>query len=425
VVGDVEKRIVAQLLALMDGLNKRKGVIVIGATNIPNALDPALRRPGRFDREIAIPVPDVNGRLEILEIHSRGMPLAKNVVLRKIAESTHGFVGADLEALCRESAMICLRGLIGEMDFSLEKIPYEELAKLEVNMDHFSAAMREVEPSAVREVFVEIPNVRWDDVGGLEKIKEELAEAVEWPLAHADLLKQAGVGAPKGILLVGPPGCGKTMLAKALATESKVNFISIKGPALLSKYVGESERQIRDIFKKARQAAPCIVFFDEIDAMMPTRGGEGADSSGVTDRVLSQFLVEMDGVEDLKGVMVLGATNRLDRLDPALLRPGRFDKIVALPLPDEHARLEIFKVRLRGRPLAHDLNIPELASKSKGMSGAQIAAVCDRAAWRAVRRAIAAAENQPDIRHLPGGATPCVLILSDDIENEFKDGQHA
>jgi transitional endoplasmic reticulum ATPase len=269
VVGEVEKRVVAQLLALMDGLNKRQNVIVIGATNIPNALDPALRRPGRFDREISIPIPDRRGRLDILEIHSRGMPLKPDVDMDRLAEITHGFVGADLEALCREAAMICLRDILADLDFSLAKIPYERLAKLEVRMDHFLSALREVEPSAIREVFVEVPNVRWSDVGGLARLKQRLLEAVEWPLRYATLYEQAGVRPPKGILLSGPPGCGKTLLAKAIATESQVNFISVKGPALLSKYVGESERQVRDIFRKARQAAPCIIFFDELDALMP------------------------------------------------------------------------------------------------------------------------------------------------------------
>jgi transitional endoplasmic reticulum ATPase len=390
VVGEVEKRVVAQLLALMDGLTKRQNVIVIGATNIPNALDPALRRPGRFDREIAIPIPDRNGRLDILEIHSRGMPLKPEVDMKRLAEITHGFVGADLEALCREAAMICLRDILADLDFSLAKIPYERLAKLEVGMDHFLAALREVEPSAIREVFVEVPNVRWSDVGGLARLKERLVEAVEWPLRYAPLFAQAGVRPPKGILLSGPPGCGKTLLAKAIANESQVNFISVKGPALLSKYVGESERQVRDVFRKARQAAPCIIFFDELDALMPARGGALSDTP-VTDRVLSQFLAELDGIEELKGVLVLGATNRLDRLDPAVLRPGRFDEVVEIPLPEEAERREIFEVHLRGKPVARNVKISELAARSEGLSGAQIASVCNLAALRAVRRAVARA----------------------------------
>ena len=272
VVGDVEKRVVAQLLALMDGLNKRQNVIVIAATNIPNALDPALRRPGRFDREIAIPIPDRHGRLDILEIHSRGMPLAEDVDMGHLAEITHGFVGADLEALCREAAMICLRRLMPDIDYGLATIPYEQLAQLEVHMDDFLAALREVEPSAIREVFVEVPDVRWEDVGGLKAVKERLKEAVEWPLKYAHLFKKAGIKPPKGILLSGPPGCGKTLLAKAIATESRVNFLSVKGPALMSKYVGESERGVREMFKTARQAAPCIIFLDETEALLPGPG---------------------------------------------------------------------------------------------------------------------------------------------------------
>ncbi|MDZ4241686.1 MAG: AAA family ATPase, partial [Candidatus Omnitrophota bacterium] len=271
VVGDVEKRVVAQLLALMDGLNKRQNVIVIAATNIPNALDPALRRPGRFDREIVIPIPDRCGRMEILEIHSRGMPLAGDVRMEHLAEITHGFVGADLEALCREAAMICLRQIMGEIDFSHAGIPYETLSKLEVRMEDFLSALREVSPSAIREVFVESPNVHWGDVGGLASLKDRLTEAVEWPLKYPHAFEKGGVTPPKGILLVGPPGCGKTMMAKAIATESQVNFISVKGPALMSKWVGESEKGIREIFHKARQAAPCIIFFDEIDSLVPTR----------------------------------------------------------------------------------------------------------------------------------------------------------
>jgi len=392
VAGEVEKRVVAQLLALMDGLNKRHNVIVIGATNIPNALDPALRRPGRFDREIAIPIPDRHGRLDILEIHSRGMPLKPDVDMSRLAEITHGFVGADLEALCREAAMICLRDILADLDFSLAKIPYERLARLEVRMDHFLTALREVEPSAIREVFVEVPNVRWSDVGGLARLKQRLVEAVEWPLSYAPLFEQAGVRPPKGILLSGPPGCGKTLLAKAIANESQVNFISVKGPALLSKYVGESERQVRDVFRKARQAAPCIIFFDELDALMPSRGGAVSDTP-VTDRVLSQFLAELDGIEELKGVLVLGATNRLDRLDPAVLRPGRFDEVVEIPLPEEPERREIFEVHLRGKPVAPNVKISGLAAKSEGFSGAQIASVCNLAALRAVRRAVALASG--------------------------------
>ena len=413
VAGEVEKRVVAQLLALMDGLNQRQNVIVIGATNIPNALDPALRRPGRFDREIAIPIPDRRGRLDILEIHSRGMPLRPDVDMDRLAEITHGFVGADLEALCREAAMICLRDILADLDFSLAKIPYERLATLEVRMDHFLAALREVEPSAIREVFVEVPNVRWSDIGGLARLKQRLVEAVEWPLRYASLFEQAGVRPPKGILLCGPPGCGKTLLAKAIANETQVNFLSVKGPALLSKYVGESERQVREVFRKARQAAPCIIFFDELDAMMPVRGGAASDTP-VTDRVLSQFLAELDGIEELKGVLILGATNRLDRLDPAVLRPGRFDEIVEIPPFDEPERRDIFSVHLRGKPVAPTVNLGELAAKSHGLTGAQIASVCNLAALQAVRRAVALSPGL-DAAKSPAANQAKALIEPDDL----------
>jgi len=395
VVGDVEKRVVAQLLALMDGLNKRQHVIVIAATNIPNALDPALRRPGRFDREIAIPIPDKNGRLDILEIHSRGMPLAESVDMNHLAEITHGFVGADLEALCREAAMISLRRIMPDIDFAAAAIPYEDLAKLEVRMSDFLTALKDVEPSAIREVFVEVPDVHWEDIGGHETLKARLIESVEWPLQYPHLFEQAGTKPPKGILVAGPPGCGKTLLAKAIATESKVNFISVKGPALLSKYVGESEQAVRDVFRKARQASPCIVFFDEIDALVPTRGGGGSDSH-VSERVLSQFLAEFDGVEELKGVLVLGATNRLDMLDPAVLRPGRFDEIIEVPIPDDSDRTEIFRVHLRNKPLETGIEPESLAARTEGFSGADIASACNRAALMAVRRAVAKLAKAPD-----------------------------
>ncbi|HWR11653.1 MAG TPA: CDC48 family AAA ATPase [Rectinemataceae bacterium] len=409
VVGDVEKRVVAQLLALMDGLNKRQNVIVIAATNIPNALDPALRRPGRFDREIVIPIPDRRGRLEILEIHSRGMPLATDVQMEHLAEITHGFVGADLEALCREAAMNCLRQIMGEIDFSQEGIPYETLSKLEVCMDDFLAALREIEPSAIREVFVESPNVHWEDVGGLSALKQRLVEAVEWPLKYPELFEKGGVTPPKGILLAGPPGCGKTLIAKAIATESQTNFISIKGPALISKWVGESEKGIREIFRKARQAAPCIIFFDEIDALVATRGAGTADSH-VSERILSQFLAEFDGIDELRGVLVLGATNRKDMLDSAVLRPGRFDDIIEMIMPNEKEREEIFAVHLRQKPLAKDIHCSELAAKTDGFSGADIAAVARIAAMVAVRRAVKSMENGEEEK-------PEILVLSKDMDD--------
>ena len=386
----VEKRVVAQLLALMDGLKGRGKVIVIGATNIPNTLDPALRRPGRFDREIVIGIPDQWGRLEILEIHSRGMPLAKDVALERLAAITHGFVGADLQALCREAAMAALRGIIPSIDFAAAEIPYDQLYNLEVTMDHFMGALAEVEPSAIREVFTEIPDVAWDDVGGLAQVKEALREAVEWPFQYNDLFAQADTTPPKGILLVGPPGTGKTLLAKAVASQSGANFISVKGPELLSKWVGESERGIREIFRKAKQAHPCIIFFDEIDAMVPIRG---ATSSDVSERVLSQMLTELDGIESLTGVVVLAATNRPDRLDPALLRAGRLEETIRLPLPDTAARRDIFAVHTRTKPLAADVDLDQLASLSVGMSGADIEWVCRRASMNAIRQFLVAGKD--------------------------------
>jgi transitional endoplasmic reticulum ATPase len=386
VVGDVEKRVVAQLLALMDGLDNRGHVIVIAATNIPGALDPALRRPGRFDREISIPIPDKNARLSVLEIHSRGMPLNEDVSLAKLAEITHGFVGADLQALCREAAMLCLRKVIPEIDFDAANISYETLMNLKVSMEHFIGALKEVEPSALREVFVEIPNVGWEDVGGLETVKQQIREAVEWPLKYPDMFKHAQITAPKGILLYGAPGTGKTLMAKAVANETKVNFISVKGPALMSKYVGESERGIRDMFKKAKQAAPCIIFFDELDVIASKRG-EGGDSH-VTERVIGQFLTELDGIEELKGVLVLAATNRMDQIDPALLRAGRFDYLIEIPIPDENGRLMIFQVHTRDKPLEKGVDLKIFAQETGGMTGADIELICKRAALTAIRRAI-------------------------------------
>lgn len=380
----VEKRVVAQLLALMDGLKSRGQIVVIGATNIPNVIDPALRRPGRFDREIFIPVPDRHGRLQILQIHTRGMPLAKDVNVEKLAEITHGFVGADLEALAREAAMAALRKILPKIDFEMAEIPYETLLSLEVTMDNFFEAMKEVEPSAIREVFVEVPDVRWQDVGGLEQIKEELKEAIEWPLRYAEIFKIANTNPPKGILLYGAPGTGKTLMAKAVANESGVNFISVKGPSLLSKYVGESERAIREVFKKAKQASPTILFFDEIESLVPVRGG-GAESSRVAERVISQFLTEMDGIEELKGVMVLAATNRIDLVDPALLRSGRFDLLLELPLPDEKTREDIFTIHTRNKPLADDVDLGRLARETEGRVGSDIEFICRKASMFAIR----------------------------------------
>lgn len=397
----VERRVVAQLLALMDGLESRGQVIVIGATNIPNTLDLALRRPGRFDREISIPIPDKNGRLEILQIHTRGMPLAENVSLERLAEITHGFVGADLEALAREAAMSALRKILPKIDFEMADIPYETLLKLEVTMDNFYEAMKEVEPSAIREFFVEVPDVKWDNVGGLDNIKEELKEAVEWPLKYAEVFKEANTNPPKGILLYGSPGTGKTLLAKAVANESGVNFISIKGPAIISKYVGESERAIREVFKKAKQASPTILFFDEIDAIVPKRSSASTDGH-VTERVLSQFLTELDGIEELKGVLVLAATNRLDLVDGALLRSGRFDLLLELPTPDEKTREEIFKIHTKNKPLAENVDLKNLAKETEGKVGSDIELICRKAALFAIREYLS---KKQDISN-PGNRKP-------------------
>ncbi|OYT62004.1 MAG: AAA family ATPase, partial [Thermofilum sp. ex4484_15] len=335
VTGEVERRVVAQLLALMDGLKSRGQVVVIGATNRPDALDPALRRPGRFDREIAIPVPDKTARREILQVHTRNMPLADDVNLDEIAEITHGFTGADLAALCREAAMHALRRFLPKIDLEREEIPTEVLESLKVTKQDFMEALKDIQPSALREVYVEVPEVHWEDIGGLGEVKQELREAVEWPLKYPDYFEKMGIEPPRGILLYGPPGTGKTLLAKAVATESEANFISVRGPEILSKWVGESEKAIREIFRKARQAAPCIIFFDEIDSITPRRGFR--TDSGVTDRIVNQLLTEMDGITLLRNVIVIGATNRPDILDPALLRPGRFDRIIYVPPPDEKA----------------------------------------------------------------------------------------
>ncbi|MEM2319339.1 MAG: CDC48 family AAA ATPase [Candidatus Bathyarchaeia archaeon] len=384
VTGEVEKRVVSQLLALMDGLKPRGRVVVIGATNRPNAIDPALRRPGRFDREIEIGVPNKQGRLEILQIHTRGMPLAEDVDLEKIASVTHGFVGADLEALCKEAAMRALRRILPQIDFEKETIPAEILNKITVTMSDFMEALKDVEPSAMREVLVEVPTVKWKDIGGLADVKLELQEVVEWPLKYPEIFEHMDAKPPKGILLYGPPGTGKTLLAKAVANESEANFISVKGPELLSKWVGESERAVREIFRKAKQAAPSIIFFDEIDSIAPVRGG-GYGDSHVTERVISQFLTEMDGLEELRGVVVIAATNRPDIIDPALLRPGRFDKLLYVPLPDLEARKEILKIHLNKKPLAEDVNIEELAKETEGYTGADLAAICNTAVMLAIR----------------------------------------
>jgi transitional endoplasmic reticulum ATPase len=384
VMGEVERRVVSQMLSLMDGLEGRGKVIVIAATNRQNALDPALRRPGRFDREIEIKVPDKNGRLEILQIHSRNMPLDTDVDQKKIASVTHGFVGADLEYLCKEAAMKCLRRLLPDLNLEDEKLAPETLDKLIITQNDFNQAIKDVMPSAMREVFLESPDVKWEDIGGLEAVKRELQEAVEWPLRYPDLYAKIGHTVPKGILLHGPSGTGKTMLAKAVATESEANFISVKGPELLSKWVGESERGIREIFRRARQAAPCVVFFDEIDSIAMARGGGmggemGGGSIGTNDRVISQILTELDGISELHGVVVLAATNRPDMIDTALLRPGRFDRIVFVPNPDRRTRKRILEIYVKDKPVGTDVDLEKIADITDGFSGADAAAIVNTA----------------------------------------------
>ncbi len=384
VMGEVERRVVSQMLSLMDGLEGRGKVIVIAATNRQNALDPALRRPGRFDREIEIKVPDKNGRLEILQIHSRNMPLHTDVDQKKIAAVTHGFVGADLEYLCKEAAMKCLRRLLPDLNLEDEKLAPETLDKLIITQSDFNQAIKDVMPSAMREVFLESPDVKWEDIGGLEGVKRELQEAVEWPLRYPDLYAKIGHTVPKGILLHGPSGTGKTMLAKAVATESEANFISVKGPELLSKWVGESERGIREIFRRARQAAPCVVFFDEIDSIAMARGGGmggemGGGSIGTNDRVISQILTELDGISELHGVVVIAATNRPDMIDPALLRPGRFDRIVFVPHPDKRTRKKILEIYATDKPIGTGVDLEKIADITDGFSGADVAAIVNTA----------------------------------------------
>ena len=387
VTGEVERRIVAQLLSLMDGMTSRGKVVIIAATNRINAIDPALRRPGRFDREIEIGVPNRDGRLEVLQIHTRGMPIDKDVSLEKLADISHGFVGADLQSLAKESAMRALRRVLPEINLSSGSIPVDTLRKIIVRMQDFMDVIKEMEPSAMREVFVEVPDIKWADIGGLSSIKQELQEAVEWPLKYTKVFTYADATPPKGILLYGPPGTGKTLMAKASANESEANFISIKGPELLSKWVGESEKGVREIFRKARQAAPCIIFFDELDAIAPTRGGSHGDSH-VTERVISQLLTEMDGLEILTNVVIIGATNRPDIIDPALLRPGRFDRILYVQPPDRESRLQILKIHTQKKPLDKNVDIEELADKTEGYTGADIASLASAAVILSLREHI-------------------------------------
>jgi transitional endoplasmic reticulum ATPase len=414
VSGELEKRIVSQLLTLMDGLESRGKVVVIAATNRPDALDPALRRPGRFDREIEIGIPDEKSRLEILQIHTRGMPMESDVKLEEMARVTHGFVGADLQALAREAAILAVRRVIPEISMDETKVPAKTLNKIKVRMQDFQDALRDVQPSAMREVLVQAPDVKWEDIGGLAAVKEELTEAVEWPLKYSKLFAKGDVTPPSGILLYGPPGTGKTLIAKAVANESEANFISIKGPELISKWVGESEKGVREVFRKARAAAPCVIFFDELDAIAPKRkSGEG--DSQVTERVVSQLLTEMDGLEELKGVVVLGATNRPDIIDEALLRPGRFDKLLRIPPPDKEGRVEILKIHTKKKPLAKDVDIAKLAELTEGYTGAELAAAANAASIAAIKQYVKV--HGKDAETAPGELT----ITMRDFEEAIKD----
>ena len=415
VTGEVERRMVSQLLTLMDGLKKRGEVIVIAATNRPNAIDPALRRPGRFDREIEIGVPDRNGRKEILQIHTRNMPLAKDVDLEQLATITHGFTGADLAALCREAAMLTLRRVLPKIDVEQEVIPNEILLSIEVTMEDFMNALKGIQPSALREVFVEIPNVHWEDIGGLEDVKKELYEIVELPFKKPELFEKMGIRPIKGVLLVGAPGTGKTLLARAVATESEVNFISVKGPELLSKYVGESEKALREVFRKAKLAAPCIIFIDEIDGIAAIRGR--GDETLVNERMVDTLLTEMDGLQTLKNVIVIAATNRPDVLDPALLRQGRFDRIIELPIPDLRARIEIFKVHTKRMPLAKDVSLEELAKQTEGYTGAEIEGICREAGLNAIRnnRSVVKLEDFEE------GMKKIKKLVSKNLESKIKE----
>ena len=394
VSGDVEKRIVSQLLTLMDGLKARGKVVVIAATNRPNAIDPALRRPGRFDREIEIGIPDEGGRYDILQIHTRGMPLEQDIDLKFYSKVTHGFVGADLEMVAKEAAMRSLRRIIPQINLKESKIPIDILNKIKITSQDFDDALKEVHPSAMREVLVQKPNIEWKDIGGLDNVKEELKEAIEWPLKHADLFSKAAIKPPKGMLLYGPSGTGKTLLAKAVASTSESNFISIKGPELLSKWVGESEKGVREIFRKARQAAPCVIFFDEIDAIAPRRSGSDGGDSHVTERLVSQMLTEIDGLEDLKGVVIIGATNRPDIIDEALLRPGRFDRLLEIPIPDNNTRKQILQIHLKKKPLDSDVNIDKLVNLTDSFTGAEIEALVNAAAIAAVKEHVISREQK-------------------------------
>jgi transitional endoplasmic reticulum ATPase len=416
VTGEVERRVVSQLLTLMDGLKKRGKVVVIAATNRPNAVDPALRRGGRFDREIELPVPDRNGRLEILKIHTRSMPLDKDVNLNWLADITYGYVGADILALAKEAAMSSLRRVLPEIKWREEKeLPKEIIEKLIVKKSDFENAIHMVEPSAMREVLVEIPKVKWSDIGGLEDVKKTLMEMIEWPLKNPECFERMGISPPKGILLYGPPGCGKTLLGKAVANESGANFISIKGPEVLTMWVGESERKIRELFRRARQVAPCIIMLDEIDALAPKRSGYSG--TRVTETVVSQLLTEMSGLEDLKGVVVIAATNRPDIVDPALLRPGRIDRFVLIPPPDEASRLEIFKVHTKDMPIK-DINLKDLARRTEGFSGADIESLCREAAMNALREDMKAKEVKK--KHFEEALKKAIPSLTKEVQTHYE-----
>jgi len=415
VTGEVERRVVSQLLTLLDGLKSRGQVIVIGATNRIEAIDPALRRPGRFDREIRVGVPDRNGRKEIFQIHTRRMPLAQDVNLDELADITHGFTGADIAALCREAAMNALRRFLPKIDLEKTVIPAEVLEELKVSREDFAQALTYVQPSALREVIMEIPNITWDMIGGLEEVKQQLKEAVEWPIKYPHVFKRLGIRPPRGILLYGPPGVGKTLLAKAVATESQANFISVRGPEVLSKWVGESEKAIREIFRRAREAAPCIIFFDELDSIAPKRGLH--TDSGVTDRMVNQILTEMDGMMTLKEVVVMGATNRPDILDPALLRPGRFDRVIYVPAPDKQARLQILRIHTRSMPLASDVDLNQLAHLTEGYSGADLEAVCREAALSAARENLEA--ERVEWRHFTQALQKIGPSVTEDLKREY------
>ncbi|MBN1274831.1 CDC48 family AAA ATPase [Candidatus Woesearchaeota archaeon] len=419
--GEVERRVVAQLLAIMDGLKSRGKVVVIAATNIPNSLDPALRRPGRFDRELEIGVPQKEGRLNILKIHTRNMPLNKDVNLEEFASVTHGFVGADLSSLAKEAAMTVLRRMLPKLDLKDdEPIPSEMLEKLLITKDDFKESLKTVRPSALREVLLETPNISWDDVGGLDDVKQEIKEAVEWPLKHASSFRKLGIKPPKGLLLYGPPGTGKTLLAKAVAKESEANFIFVKGPELLSKWVGESEKAVREVFKKARQAAPTIIFFDEIDSLAPRRGG-GNEESRVGERVVNQLLTEMDGLQELNDIVIIAATNRPDILDTALLRPGRFDRIVLVPAPDDSARKEIFRVHTKGMSLAKGIDFQVLVSRTGGYVGADIESVCREAAILALREDMKAKDVK--MKHFEAALEKVRPSVNDDVEKAYAELQ--